>query len=320
MQGRPLRVVGAVVLSWVVLGCSMGPYFGIRPDEPVFTVSRATACQEFVVFAKYTQELQEAYHSRATQNRFWIYAAGTTALGTMATSAGLAAASAASFGTLALLPIAGGFASGFFAVLDNPTLADIYTIAANRLATALQESDARLVLNEEGSRYANQPACAAAHAHLRLGVTQAKIDLERARTDSAFAALQRVAAQTQRFNQLVAQSQAQAVTQAVQKGEITAIQPSEVVVGQEREFTLTVSNVNLASIGFADVKVLIGTETRSVYWTPPDPNTGNYAVKFMAPTRLPVENTLEYRPVLVVGSTQTRVESGPGVILKYKLS
>jgi hypothetical protein len=87
-----------------------------------------------------------------------------------------------------------------------------------------------------------------------------------------------------------------------------------------RKVELTVSNVNLASIGFADVKVLIGTETRSVYWTPPDPNTGNYAVKFMAPTRLPVENMLEYRPVLVVGNTQTSVESRPGVILKYKLS
>src|SRR5437879_486417 len=85
MQGMLPHMVGAVVLSWVLVGCSIAPqHFGIRPDEPVFTIDRATACQEFVAFAKYTQELQEAYHSRATQNRCWIYASGTTGLGTMA--------------------------------------------------------------------------------------------------------------------------------------------------------------------------------------------------------------------------------------------
>jgi hypothetical protein len=238
----------------------------------------------------------------------------------MAASAGLAAASAASFGTLALLPIAGGLASGIFAVLDNATLADIYTISANRLGIALQEADALLQIDASGERYTIQPACAAAQAHLRLGVTQAKNDLERARTDSAFAALQRTAAQMQRYNQLVTQMQAQTVTEAVRTGEITAIQPNEVVIGQAQELTLTVSHVNLMSIGFKDVKVLIGTETQSVYWTPPDPNTGNYAVKFMANVNPPVKDTLEYRPVLLVGGTHTKVESRPGVVLRYKHS
>jgi hypothetical protein len=225
---------------------------------------------------------------------------------------------------LALLPIAGGFASGVFAVLDNATLADIYTISANRLATALQEAEAMLKLDASGQRYTDQTACAAAQAYLRLKVTQAKNDLERARTDSASAALQRAAAQTQHYNQLVTQMQAQvqtqAVTESVRRGEITAIQPSEVVIGREQqEITLTVSNVNLTSLSFRDVKVLIGVETRSVYWTPPDPNTGNYEVKFVANTRPPVENMLEYIPVLLVGSAQTRVESRSGVVLRYKL-
>ena len=275
------------------------------------------ACQEFTDYANYTQKLQEAYHSRASQNRFWIYTSGTTALGTMAATAGLAAAGASSL-TLALLPIAGGFASGVFAVMNNPTLADIYTIAANRLGTTLQEADAMLQPDASGSRYKNQSACTSALKHLRLGVTQAKSNLERARTDSAVAALQRASSQTQNLNQLAAQIQAQAVTQAVQNGEITKVDPQEVNIGNPTKITLTVANVNLSSIGFDDVKVLIGSETLPVSWARPDSPTGPYEVKFEAPAKPPVDNQLKYSPTLLVGKTQTRVKSRPDAVLTYK--
>ena len=58
-------------------------HFGIRPDAPTFS-QEASACSEFEGLVNYSVALQEAYHSRATQNRFWIYAAGTVALGTVA--------------------------------------------------------------------------------------------------------------------------------------------------------------------------------------------------------------------------------------------
>ncbi len=316
MQGILFRLLTLVVLLWVLAGCS-AYHLGIRPDEPEFT-RNTTVCQEFIDYAKYTQKLQEAYHSRATQNRGWIFVSGTTALGTIATTAALAATSAASPGSLALVPIFGGFLTGVFAMADNPTLADIYTISANRLGTTLREADAMLQTDASGNRYTKHSACASALTYLRLGVTEAKNNLERARTDSAVAAVQRAAAQTQNLNQLAAQIQAQAVTQAVQKGEITKIQPDEVVIGSTTEITLTTSNVNFSSIGFNDVHVLIGNATLSVYWLPADPKTGSYTVKFTAPENPPFEGQLEYKPVLLIGNALTRVESKTDTTLKYK--
>ena len=206
MGGILFRMLTLGALSLLFVGCTMTPrHLGIRPDEPPFhgeDESRSCACEEFTKYAQYTQELQEAYHSRATQNRFWIYASGTTALGTAAATAGVAALAASSSGTLVLLPIAGAFASGVFGVLDNSTLADIYTNAAARLETARQEAEAKLVTDDDGNRFTNQPECASAYNHLRKAVADAKNDLERARTDSTSAALQRLAIQTRQFNEI----------------------------------------------------------------------------------------------------------------------
>jgi len=163
-----------------------------------------TACTEYVKYANYSKELQEAYLSRATQNRFWIYASGATALGTIATTAGLAAASSPGLGTLAVISISGGLASGLFAVADNPTLADIYTTAANTIETTVNDADALLKSDDaSGSRYKKDDICLEALKILRQGVTPAKCDLERARTDSAIAALQRAINQKQKLNELM---------------------------------------------------------------------------------------------------------------------
>jgi hypothetical protein len=66
------------------------------------------------------------------------------------------------------------------------------------------------------------------------------------------------------------------------------------------------------------VKVLIGIGALSVYWTPADPKTGAYEVKFDPPDKPTVDKQLTYSPTLLVGKAQKRVESRPGVVLTYK--
>src|SRR5262245_42172685 len=91
----------------------MRQHFGIRPDEPKIVIqSNQRDCSEYLTYVSYSQQLMEAYHSRATQNRGWIYVAGITGLGITAASGGLAAAAAVGVGTLGLLSISGGFAVG----------------------------------------------------------------------------------------------------------------------------------------------------------------------------------------------------------------
>jgi ribosomal protein L12E/L44/L45/RPP1/RPP2 len=53
---------------------------------------------------------------------------------------GLGLAAAASATTIGLVGVSTGFASGFFAFLDNRTRAGFYTVAANDLSTALAKA------------------------------------------------------------------------------------------------------------------------------------------------------------------------------------
>lgn len=184
-----------VTLLGVGLTASCSPlrnaHFGIRPDAPPFAID--DPCQQYEQLVNYSQVLQEAYHSRASQNRFWIYAAGTVALGTLAATGGLGAAGAAGL-TIALLSTSGGFASGFFATIDNPTLADVYTISANAVTQGLADSRRQLTFN---NGTAEPQSCAVALETLTQRVATASSDLERARTDSAAAALLRAQAQAE---------------------------------------------------------------------------------------------------------------------------
>ena len=113
MSGRRPRVAAVscfVALLCMLSGCATLPRnMGIRPDEPVMDTS-ADACDAFNSYATYAQGLQESYHSRASQNRGWIYVAGILGLGVMAASGGLAAAASVGAGTLGLLSISGAFA------------------------------------------------------------------------------------------------------------------------------------------------------------------------------------------------------------------
>src|SRR2546428_106236 len=115
-------------------------HLGFRPDEPVVQPD-ITACKQNKTYSAYAQELQEAYHSRATQNRAWLYIAGILGLGVAAASGALAAATAVAAGTLALLAISGGFSAAAFATIDNSDLSALYTDSANGIDAALKDSN-----------------------------------------------------------------------------------------------------------------------------------------------------------------------------------
>jgi hypothetical protein len=193
-----LRRLALAGFSLSAVACSplYNAHVGIRPDPPVFAPEKSP-CEQFKEMVDYGQTLQEAYHSRATQNRFWIYAAGTVALGTVAATGGLGAAGAAGL-SIALLSVSGGFTSGFFAIIDNSTLADVYTISANRIAEALTESRKQLAYGPAGPE-----GCKPALDLLAAKVTAAQTDLERARTDAAVAAVIRARAQMDKLSQLI---------------------------------------------------------------------------------------------------------------------
>jgi hypothetical protein len=332
--GRRLRaIVGLMVLASVLFSCSSKNalnsmpwerHLGIRPDEPFLgnNPTGNTACAEFTTLERYAKELQEAYHSRATQNRSWIYGAGTIALGTVAAGGALAAASAASLGTLALLSISGGFASGFFGVLDNATLADLYTIAANSVGTTLTEAQNELQPDHQGNRYGSgevqQRACARALYTLQVGLTEAKNNLERARTDSAIAAGVRAEAQRQKLNQLLGQQQSIMVTTVVRRAQIVSIEPVCIEIGKSEKVTVTliVTNANLKMLTFNDVRALLGPHELEVEWGLPV-SEDKYHVTFKAPLKPPEEGKTSYSPVLLIRRSKERIESLPETILRY---
>jgi hypothetical protein len=188
MTSRVARLGGGVAallcLVAVTGGCATSrmdlipQHFGVRPDEPSPRAD-AQACDEYREYVGYAQKLQEAYHSRATQNRWWIYVAAITGLGAAAATGGLAAAGAAGVGTLALLGISGGFAAGAFGTLENTELAKMYTLSANSVDKALLKADAYL------RGVAQVPAAEARLARLEKRRAAATDDATRASLDRA---------------------------------------------------------------------------------------------------------------------------------------
>ena len=309
------RAVGIVLVGAILCGCSglMASHMGFRPDEPAPPPEDTRNCEEYKKYVEYAQQLQEAYHSRATQNRWWIYAAGIIGLGTVAATGGLAAATAVGVGTLALLSVSGGFTTGVFATLDNSALADIYTIAANRVDTAMKKADSKLSRTD---RHRDQARCGEALVRLRGLVSEARTKLERARTDSAVASVERAAAQQQALRQLVATLPPDP-TVVVRRAEITAIDRTTNITPGDTRVNLTVSNIRLGTVPQDEVKVLLGDQEIDVLGyssTLPDV----WVVSFNAPGSPPQASQVEYAPVLLVGTSEQRVESGAGVILRYE--
>src|SRR5262245_3667060 len=192
------RFLTLIAVGMILTGCgtfsnsqiSWGSRIGLRPDDPVFNAAPADSCRELEKYVAYAVDLKEAYRTRATQNRTWIYVAGIVGLGVAAASGGLAAASAVAAGTLALLAISGGFTAGVFATINNTELADVYTVAANDINTAVGNAKERI---DRCGRSTEE--CGAELAYLTNRVTSARNTLETARTASAAGALARAAAQ-----------------------------------------------------------------------------------------------------------------------------
>lgn len=262
MWSAASRVVGMSLVGAILCGCSSA-LMGIRPNEPpvVRVTAKAGVCSEYIKYVEYARNLQEAYHSRATQNRWWIYGAGIIGLGAVAASAGLAAASAATVGTMALLGIGGGFSASVFATLDNSALADIYTIAAIHVDTALTDADGKLIPGTGGDRYADDTKCNAALGSLRGAVSDARTRLERTRTDSAMMAVERALHQQEALKKLTEQ-----VAATAQEGDPSVIPVGKAEIRGANEpppgtgpsaVTLTVyARLGLAPVG--DMKVSVG--------------------------------------------------------------
>lgn len=193
-----MRTCAIVFLVCSLAGCS-AQRIGIRPDEPPFTLLSGDPCNDYVRYASYVQTLQESYYARSSLNRVGSYAAGGVVVAGTAGSAGLAAEGASSVASMGLISIAQAALSLLFNVVDNQTLAAIYTVASNGMGTALETSFATM------SDTVSPNACLRAHVQLRHAVNEAKNNLELARTDASSAALQRALAQSIHYQSIVKQ-------------------------------------------------------------------------------------------------------------------
>src|SRR5258706_14242841 len=120
--GWSARLLTLFVLGAILTGCgtfsnpdiSFGSRIGFRPDDPQFKVklnASPDSCEEQLnTYIGYAVDLKEAYRTRATQNRSWLYVAGIVGLGVAAAAGGLGIAGAAA-GTIALLSASGGLSA-----------------------------------------------------------------------------------------------------------------------------------------------------------------------------------------------------------------
>jgi hypothetical protein len=158
-RNRGARLVALLVIASLFnAGCGtiFPRYLGLRPDAPDVAASSdikaecehrhdtvladKAACEQYLAHVRWARQLAEAYRSRATLNEWAIYTAGTIALAGLSVVGGLGLAAAASAATIGLVGVSTGFASGFFAFMDNSTRAGFYTVAANDLSTALAKA------------------------------------------------------------------------------------------------------------------------------------------------------------------------------------
>src|SRR5215470_10155136 len=219
--GWSARLLTLLVLGAILTGCgtfnnpgiSFGSRIGLRPDDPQFTVASATdrdSCKRLDDYVAYAVDLKEAYRTRATQNRTWLYVAGIVGLGVAAAAGGLGVAGAAA-GTIALLAVSGGFTAGAFATIDNAELANVYTVAANDIGNAIANVEGRV------TRCRGSEECRGQLGYLTQTVTNARNTLETARTASAAGALARAAAQKKLLDDEITKVQAQVAAAAKTK-------------------------------------------------------------------------------------------------------
>ena len=320
-------VLVLLVLAVTATGCAS---IGYRPTEPPVTTIIAPpagspagtppatlkACEEYQGYARYAQQLQEAYHTRASQNRGWIYVAGILGLAVAAASGGLAAATAVGAGTIGLLTLSGGFAAGSFAAVNNESLALSYTVAANSVDEALKT--ARQQHRDPNNSDTFTPAsCAAALTILVVAVSDARTHLEVARTDNAAGAMARAKDQLKLLNEQVAAVEAADITKITLAPQIASLVtvPAPISPSQDTVVTLTV-HAKLGGVGVGDLRVALGDKLvlpvdAIAQLQAADPYI--YEVKVTVPKNTA---TGKYKPVLLVKG-KTRIESKSGVEIDY---
>jgi len=211
-----VTVASCVLIGLLTSSCgTIGiRYLGIRPDaldtapstditkwcETETGESRGktfAGCVRFYQTVEWADHFVESYRSRATLNEWSIYAAGTVALGALATIGGLAVAGEAASQTAGFVSVGSGFTSGFFGFLDNKTRAGFYTQAANDIATARAEAVNEVMANRTEGKYWEQAG------KLYVEVTKKVNWLETQRKEAAAKA--DVAAQIDQLNKRIDQ-------------------------------------------------------------------------------------------------------------------
>lgn len=313
---RVTSALSLLIIVGVVSGCAS---IGMRPAEPPFVIVATDGpCLEYQTYWKYAAELQEAYHTRATQNRGWLYVAAILGLAVMAASGGLAIATTAAAGTLGLLSISGAFAASSFATINNEALAVSYTVAANSVDQARRDSQNRLRFVGSDKKVYTPASCEAALPILIVGVSDARTHLEVARTDNAAGALARARDQLKLLKDQIAAEQTTAaaadITHVTLTAEVVNVEPrvpEKDAEGKPKPVTITVRNAKLDTIGLGEVKVVFGTKElapTAIAQSDPD-DLYTYTVKFTAPATKPDEGKL-YRPALLIQG-KTRIGHKP---------
>lgn len=336
-------VVGILLMS---SGCAHMPSrhsFGIRPDvspsepppaavvekcnrrhrvTPRATSLESVACVEYESVQQWSADLEESFFARASQNRWWIYVAGTLGLATVAASGGLAAVGAVGLGTIALLNVSGGFATGFFAVLNNSDLAAMYTLAANDIASARTEA-ARQVDAVLGTQTGVIAAYYAQASTLRTAVTSARRKLEDARTTSAVTALARAQKEKDDLRDEINKLKTARAARVYVKGEVKAISDvngkalPDIEGGTSQVAVLTVVNVNLDGFSKDELSVVIGGRKFPVDGFRQDfANPTSWEIRFTPPASQPKPGEKEYAPVVLIDDQE--LATAPTVRLKYK--
>lgn len=334
------------VLAAVLTGCatfntkdlSWGSRMGVRPDAPAIEdLMKSPPCDRFSKYTQYAKDLEEAYRTRGTQNRAWIYVAALTGLAVAATSGALAAATAVAAGTLALLSISGGFTAGAFATINNNQLANVYDDAAKEIGTAVANAEAHVwgvppaPASASASASAAAPAaaappseamCSAQLAELITTVSQARNKLDTARTDSAEGALIRATAGQAALKDIIAAQTSADVTGVRLDGQITKIDgvagPFTVPEGGKL-VPLTVTNAPLDQVAPADIKIAFGSKVIDMGAPfPTKKGAYEYEVILQIPAKPPDGDGVKtYVPALVLGKAKKRIPAAAGLTIVY---
>jgi hypothetical protein len=263
---------------------------GVRPDGPSgdFTTgvlnkcgkihpatdSRYRECLEYEAVVEWAEGLYESYTSRASMNEWFIYFAGTVALASLASIAGIAASGHGGSDAVKIIPIVGGFTSGFFGLLDNKSKAEAYINAAKEIRAALGDANTAIKDPIDSRNYG--PARAALYNR----IAKATNTLEEQRYTLAAAAAERRKEVEKLQGEIVNTKIDSAETQKLNVAGGSNVKEGEIV-------TLTVSKILLTDFKWPDdFKILVGSQeaklisrsSDSVTFASPKNSPGVYAV------------------------------------------